>query len=183
MCIRDSCGVPDLLQNSQKCRVLWCNCHGTHRSIGYCGATVTELTEVVCGVTTDGNYPRYRSVGTLQNLSDFFDFNFPFGEIYRRLLFFTLGRSFSAWIDYSTTKWKWNVLLVGPARCFFLFLSTLLRKIYGDGCCTELSETFRVRLWEKTCESWLQDVLLLLSFLLWCSVLQVLRSGLITTNY
>ena len=63
------CGVPDLLQNSQKCRVLWCNCHRTHRSIGQCGATVTELTEVVCGVTTDGNYPRYRSVGTLQNLS------------------------------------------------------------------------------------------------------------------
>ena len=63
------CRVPDLLQNSQKCRVLWCNCHRTHRSIGYCGATVTELTEVVCGVTTDGNYPRYRSVGTLQNLS------------------------------------------------------------------------------------------------------------------
>ena len=63
------CGVPDLLQNSQKCRVLWCNCRRTHRSIGYCGATVTELTEVICGVTTDGNYPRYRSVGTLQNLS------------------------------------------------------------------------------------------------------------------
>ena len=53
----------------------------------------------------------------------------------------------------------------------------------------------------KTCESWLQDVLLLLSFLLWCSdnrrrntrtgapwciadwLLQVLRSRLITTNY
>ena len=63
------CGVPDLLQNSQKCRVLWCNCHRTHTSIGHCAATVTELTEVVCGVTTDGNYPRYRSVGTLQNLS------------------------------------------------------------------------------------------------------------------
>ena len=61
--------VPDLLQNSQKCRVLWCNCRRTHRRIGYCGATVKELTEVVCGVTTDGKYPRHRSVGTLQNLS------------------------------------------------------------------------------------------------------------------
>jgi len=70
------CGVPDLLQNSQKYRVLWCNCHRTHRSIGYCGTTVTELTEVqgnvvlrsqnsqgnLCRVTTDGHYPRYRSV-------------------------------------------------------------------------------------------------------------------------
>ena len=26
--------------------------------------------------------------------------------IYRRLIFFTLGRSVSAWIDYSTTKWN-----------------------------------------------------------------------------
>ena len=63
------CGVPDVLQNSQKCRVLWCNCHRTHRSIGYCGTAVTELTEVLCRVKTEGNYPRYRSVGTLQNLS------------------------------------------------------------------------------------------------------------------
>ena len=57
------CGVPNLLQNSQKCRVLWCNCHRTHRSIGYCGTAVTELTEVLCRVKTEGNYPRYRSVG------------------------------------------------------------------------------------------------------------------------
>ena len=78
MCIRDSagtqpegnlCRVPDVLQNSQKCRVLWCNCHRTHRSIGYCGTAVTEVTEVLCRVKTEGNYPRYRSVGTLQNLS------------------------------------------------------------------------------------------------------------------
>ena len=62
------CGVPDVLQNSQKCRVLWCNCHRTHRSIGYCGTAVTEITEVLCRVKTEGNYPRYRSVGTLQNL-------------------------------------------------------------------------------------------------------------------
>ena len=26
------------------------------------------------------------------------------------------------------------VLLVGPARSFFLFLPTLLRKLHGDGC-------------------------------------------------
>ena len=63
------CGVPDVLQNSQKCRVLWCNCHRTHRSIGYCGTAVTELTEVLCRVKTEGNYPRYRSVGTIQKLS------------------------------------------------------------------------------------------------------------------
>ena len=63
------CGVPDVLQNSQKCRVLWCNCHRTHSSIGYCGTAVTELTDVLCSVKTVGNYPRYRSVGTLRNLS------------------------------------------------------------------------------------------------------------------
>ena len=33
-------------------------------------------------------------------------FHFTFDEIYRCLLFFTLGRSVSAWIDYSTTKWN-----------------------------------------------------------------------------
>ena len=63
------CGVHDLLQSSQKCRVLWCNCHRTHSSIGYCGTAVTELTDVLCSVKTVGNYPRYRSVGTLRNLS------------------------------------------------------------------------------------------------------------------
>ena len=44
-------------------------CNRTHRSVGYCGTAVTELTEVLCRVKTEGNYPRYRSVGTLQNLS------------------------------------------------------------------------------------------------------------------
>ena len=34
-----------------------------------------------------------------------FSFHSPFDEIYRRLLFFTLGRSISAWIDYTS---KWN---------------------------------------------------------------------------
>ena len=53
----------------RSCRVLWCNCHITHRSIGYCGTAVTELTDVLCRVETEGNYPRYRSVGTLQYLS------------------------------------------------------------------------------------------------------------------
>ena len=112
-----------LSQNSQKYRVLWCNCRRTHRSIGYCGATVTELTEVVCGVTTDGNYPRYRSVGTLQNLSDFFFFHFPFDEIYRRLLFFIHGRPVSAWIDYSTTKWKMKRTAGWSCSVFFSFSS------------------------------------------------------------
>ena len=28
---------------------------------------------------------------------------------------------------------------------FFFFLPTLLRKLHGDGCCTEPSEKFRVR--------------------------------------
>ena len=38
------------------------------------------------------------------------------------------------------------VLLVGPARCFFLFLPTLLRKLHGDVCCcAEPSENFLVR--------------------------------------
>ena len=54
-------------------------------------------------------------------------------------------------------KEKFNVLLVGPAPCFFLFLPTLLRKLHGDACCTEPSETFRVRpsydYEKKTCES------------------------------
>ena len=39
-----------------------------------------------------------------------------------------------------------KVLLVGPARCFFLFLPTLLPKLHGDACCrTEPSQMFRVR--------------------------------------
>ena len=38
--------VVKLSQNSQKCRVLWYNCHRTHRSVRYCGTTVTEHTEV-----------------------------------------------------------------------------------------------------------------------------------------
>ena len=33
-----------------------------------------------------------------------FLFHFPFDDIYRRQLFFTVGRSVSACIDYSTTK-------------------------------------------------------------------------------
>ena len=31
-------------RTSQKCRVLWCKRQRTHRSVGYCGATVTKLT-------------------------------------------------------------------------------------------------------------------------------------------
>ena len=40
------------------------------------------------------------------------------------------------------------LLLVGPARCFFLPPNSLTKAIY-DGCCTELSETFRVRILTK----------------------------------
>ena len=68
--------------------------------------------------------------------------------VYRRLLFFTLGRSVSAWIDYSTTKWKMKRTQSAgwSYSVFFLFLPTLLRKLHGDGCCcTKPSEKFRVR--------------------------------------
>ena len=37
-----------------------------------------------------------------------------------------------------TAGWSWSVF-------FFLFCPTLLRKLHGDGCCTEPSEKFRVR--------------------------------------
>ena len=49
-------------QNRRVISVGYRICYRTHRNVGYCGAlgycaaTVTELTEVVCGVTTDGNY-------------------------------------------------------------------------------------------------------------------------------
>ena len=35
-------------RTSQKCRVLWCDRHRTHRREGYCGATVTELPDISC---------------------------------------------------------------------------------------------------------------------------------------
>ena len=38
-------------------------------------------------------------------------FDFPFDEVYWHLLFFTLGSSVPAWIDYSPTKWKMKLLL------------------------------------------------------------------------
>ena len=41
------CRVPDLLQNSQKCRVFWYNSHSTHRSVGYC---VQSCQGILCGV-------------------------------------------------------------------------------------------------------------------------------------
>ena len=40
-----------------------------------------------------------------------------------RLLFFTLGRSVSAWIDYSTTKWKMKSLVLIGVFFFFFQLS------------------------------------------------------------
>ena len=137
-----------------------------------------------------------------------FLFHLPFDEIYRRLLFFTLWRSVSTWIDYSTTKWKMKRTAGWSCAVFFSFSSNNLAKatwwwmlLYRT--LREVPGTTKVRLWEKTCESWLQDglLLLLLSFLLWCSddwrkntrtgtpwciaewLLQVLRSRLITTNF
>ena len=56
------------VQNQRVGSVGYWVCHRTHRTIGYCGATFTELTELVCGVVTEGTYPRCGSVGTLQNL-------------------------------------------------------------------------------------------------------------------
>ena len=38
---------PDLLQNSQKCRILWYNSHRTHRSVGYC---IQSCQGILCGV-------------------------------------------------------------------------------------------------------------------------------------
>ena len=37
------------------------------------------------------------------------------------------------------------LLLVGPAWCFFFPSNSLAKAIY-DGCCTDLSEKFRVRI-------------------------------------
>ena len=39
-------------------------------------------------------------------------FDFPFDEVYWHLLFFTLGSSVPAWMDYSPTKWKMKLLLL-----------------------------------------------------------------------
>ena len=94
------------------------------------------------------------------------------------------GRSCSVFFSFSSNSLE-------KATWWWMLYRTL-RKVPG---------TTKVRLWERTCDSWLQDVLLLLlSFLLWCSddrrkntrtgtpwciadrLLQVLRSRLIT-NY
>ena len=134
-----------------------------------------------------------------------FLFHFPFDDIYRRLLFFTVGRSVSAWVDYSTTKWKKKRTAGWSCSVFFFFFFQLSCESYmvmdaivqnpQKGSGYDQRTTMR-----KPCKSWLQDVLLL-SFLLWCSddrrkntrtgtpwciadwLLQVLRSRLITTNY
>ena len=41
------CRVPDLLQNSQKCRVLSYNSQRTHRGVGYC---IQSCQGILCGV-------------------------------------------------------------------------------------------------------------------------------------
>ena len=128
-----------------------------------CGSTLRVSHD---NMTTKGNI--YVLVRTQNVLS-----HFPFDEIYRRLLFFTLGRSVSAWVDYSTTKWKMERAAGWSGSVFFSFSSNSLAKapwwwmlLYRT--LRKVPGTTKVRLWEKTCESWLQD-LLLLSFLLWCS--------------
>ena len=57
-----------------------------------------EFTPPSSGRTKDTRYIRTWYV------YQHFLFDFPFDEIYVRLLFFTLRRSFYASIDYSTTK-------------------------------------------------------------------------------
>ena len=44
--VRVICRVLDLLQNRRVISVGYRMCYRTHRSVGYCGTTVTELTEV-----------------------------------------------------------------------------------------------------------------------------------------
>ena len=144
-------------------------------------------------------------------------FHFPFDEICRRLLFFTLGRSVSAWIDYSTTKWNRQTdniresdrhdrrYMYVPSFALPIYKTTCHDKPYLCCCCywwwwwcccccttycwlvllgvsffsfqlscesymwwmllyitlRKFPGTIKVRLWEKTCEPWLQDVLLL----------------------
>ena len=181
--------------------------------LGFASSRRTSLLEGLdftpaASSTTKGDI--YTYLVRIQN----FLFHFPFDEIYRRMLFFTLGRSVSAWIDYSTTKWnrqtrqhqgkrictfprlpcpstKRHVMLnltsaaaaaastalrtagwscsvlftfssnsLAKATWWWMLLYRTLRKVPG---------TTKVRLLEKTCESWVQDVLLLLSLLLWCS--------------
>ena len=56
-----SVGYRMYYRTSRKCRLLWCNRHKPHRSVGYCGATVTELTEEVLGYCTQNR--RVTSVG------------------------------------------------------------------------------------------------------------------------
>ena len=110
------------------------------------------------------------------------------------------------WKSYSITNWKMKRTAGWSCSVFFSFSSNSLAKatwwwmlLYRT--LRRVPGTTKVRLWEKRCELWLQDVLLLLSFLLWCSddrrkntrtgtpwciadwLLQVLRSRLIKTNY
>ena len=68
---------------------------GCSSSLLHCFSIAAAAAAAVGGAASFCTY-------SLQN----FLFHFPFDEIYRRLIFFTLGRSVSAWIDYSTTKWN-----------------------------------------------------------------------------
>ena len=138
-----------------------------------------------------------------------FIFHFPFDEIYQRLLFFTLGRSVSAWwIDYSTTINKWKMKRTAGWSCsvFFSFSSNSLAKatwwwmlLYRT--LRKVPGTTKVRLWEKyvsrdfkmcccccrfCCGAPTTDEKNTRTGTPWCIaewLLQVFRSRLITTNY
>ena len=60
------------------------------------------------------------------------------------LLLASAAAAYAAAAAAAATATATALLLIGPARCFFS-LPTLLRKL-NDGCCTELSEKFRVRI-------------------------------------
>ena len=60
----------------------------------------------VCGSTLRVSHDNMTTKGNIYVPGTYtiFFLSFSFDEIYRRLLFFTLGRSVPAWTDYSTTK-------------------------------------------------------------------------------
>ena len=72
-------------------------------SVLYTAMLRTSIAAVVLGYyTTWQQKGMYTYLVRIQN----FLLHFPFDEIYRPPLVFTLGRSVSAWIDYSTFKWN-----------------------------------------------------------------------------
>ena len=80
----------------------------------------------------------YNKRGYIRNLYVYphFLFDFAFDEIYRHLIFFTLGSSVRPWIDYSTTKWKMKLLFL-PSPSPLILLLFPLRLFYCCCCCWE----------------------------------------------